>query len=137
MRNNIIDFIKFYSIRFYITFLLYFGPIVYPLEFFYSNHKYPILIFLIAIFLLLRYNLSFSNFIKKYDTIKIPLLKKKYYLDDYVSFSMFFFFFLVYLWYFTINITLSIQMLYLTAFMFISGKLFIYLRYQKNPSKYK
>ena len=32
---------------------------------------------------------------------------------------------------------LVVQMLYLTALMFFSAKIFFYYRFQKNPPKYK
>jgi hypothetical protein len=137
MRNNIISFIKFHSIRFYLGFLFYFGPILRPLESFYYSYKYPLWTIILCIIFLYMYNTQFQNFIKKHDTKKIPLLKKNYTLDDKYIFVHSLYFFLVYLWYFTINETLSIQMLYLTALIFFSAKIFIYYRYQKNPSKYK
>ena len=78
-----------------LMFLVCFGPILYPFEFFYVKHKYPIQIFMLSIFFLLVFSTKFKQFVAKYDTrkITIPLLKKKHTFQDYYVFANYFFFF--------------------------------------------
>ena len=137
MRKNMISFIKFYSRRLYFMFLCRFYPFLHPLASFYYSYKYPLWAVILCIIFLYIYNNQFRDFINKYDTKKIKFSRRKYSFDDMLILGHLTFIFLVYLWYFTINETLSIQMLYLTALMFFSAKIFFYYRFQKNPPKYK
>jgi hypothetical protein len=137
MRNNMISYIKFHSRRFYLIFLYWSHPFLHPLASFYYSYKYPLWAVILCIIFLYIYNNQFRDFIKKHDTKKIQFSRRKYNFEDMLILGHLTFIFLVYLWYFTINETLSIQMLYLTALMFFSAKIYFYYRFQKNPPKYK
>jgi len=146
MKHNILEHLKYY----YVVFLFLFSPILQPLDFFYSNHKYPIVMLMVFISLLYLYNRKFRNFIEKHDT-KIINLPQPYFLVSFepgspeeieqgaTRLAWFWILYMigVYFWYLTMTPDVTEKVLYGTAVFVILFSLMIYHRYYKVPSKYK
>ena len=137
MRQNIFVYLQ----RFYICFLVIFGPILDPLGFFYLDHKYPIIVFMLSLFLLYVYNNQFRTFIQKMDKkVELPITEeyiKSITVRDVMGWFWFVYMFVVYLLYFTSTWDVTVKMLYATAAIIIVMSLSIYNRYYRYPRKYK
>lgn len=146
MKHNILEHLKYY----YVVFLFIFSPILQPLDFFYSNHKYPIVMIMVFISLLYLFNRKFHNFIEKHDTkiitITIPYLFQTFdpgsKEEKEQSASMLAYFWItymigVYFWYLTMTPDVTEKVLYGSGVFVIVLSLIVYYRYYKVPSKYK
>ena len=137
MRQNIFVYLE----RFYICFLVIFGPVLRPLGFFYLDHKYPIIIFMLSLFLLYVYNNQFKTFIQKIDKkIELPITEEyiqSITIRDVMAWFWFVYMVVVYLLYFTSTWDVTVKMLYATAAIIVVMSLSIYNRFYRYPRKYK